>query len=80
MACHNLPDFGQMKALSFMVVLKLILLLNMFGVENSLFDLFIFVTLKLAKHELLLFSITSAGHSIQHHQAQNDYWNSGRPL
>ena len=37
-------------------------------------------TLKLVKLELLLFSITSAGHSIQHHQAQNDYWNSGRPL
>ena len=73
MVCHNLPDFGQMKALSFMVVLKLILSLNMFGVVNSLFDLFICVTLKLAKQELLLFSITSAGHSIPHHQAQNDY-------
>ena len=80
MVCHNLPDSGQMKALNFMVVLKSISSLNMFGVANSLFDPFISVTLKLVKHELLPFSITSAGHLIQHHQAQNDYWNSGRPL
>ena len=51
-----------MKALSFMAVSKLILLLNMSGAENSLFDLFISVILKLVKLELLLSSITSAGH------------------